>query len=68
MGNRDPDNTNRNNNPYMREALTDVLDVVGGPDAWDVYPLFIYGDHFADVGGTQALSRVERKAAKLAPK
>lgn len=63
MDNRDDPATRRNNNPYMSEALDDVLDVIGGPGDWDVYPVFIYGDHFASVGSTRALSRVERKAA-----
>ena len=63
MDNRDDPATVDNNNPYMSEALDDVLDVIGGPGDWDVYPVFIYGDHFASVGSTQALSRAERKAA-----
>jgi hypothetical protein len=66
MDNRDDPATTDNNNPYMTDALDDVLDFIGGPGDWDVYPVFIYGDNFASVGGTSALSRVERKAASAA--
>jgi len=63
MDNRDDPATRRNYNPYLTGALEDVLDVVGGPQGWDVYPAFIYGDHFAQIGYSNNLSRAERKAA-----
>jgi hypothetical protein len=66
MANRDDPATYQNYNPYMSDALDDVLDFAGGPNDWDVFPVFIYGDHFAEGGGSQALSRVERKAASKA--
>jgi hypothetical protein len=55
MDNRDPPATRNNNNPYMNEALDDVLDAVNAPinDGYDVNPVFIYG-HAFDTTGTSA--------------
>jgi hypothetical protein len=67
MDERDPEGTWQNNNPYLREALEDVLDNYSYND-FDVYPTFIYGDHWSTIQYPNTLSRAERKAAKLAPK
>jgi hypothetical protein len=67
MDERDPSNTTDNNNPYLSEALEDVLEDYTYND-FDVYPTFIYGDHWSTITYPNALSRAERKAAKLAPK
>ena len=66
MDERDPEGTWQNNNPYLSEALNDALDDYIYND-FDVFPTFIYGDHWATIT-YNALSRAERKAAKLAPK
>jgi hypothetical protein len=74
MNERDEDFTHDNYNPYMDDALDDVLDVVGGPGGWDVYPIFIYGDHFSSTGYTAmpapqlAEIRAARKTASAAAK
>jgi len=67
MDERDPEGTWQNNNPYLIEALEDVLDDYTYNE-FDVYPTFIYGDHFSTITYPNTLSRAERKAAKLAPK
>ena len=64
MDERDPEGTWQNNNPYLREALEDVLNAYSYND-FDVYPTFIYGDHWSTINYPNALSRAERKAAKL---
>jgi len=78
MDERDDPATRRNYNPYMIDALADVLDVIGGPDDWDVYPIFIYGDHFSPTGpvampapelkSLRAATRAAREPARLARK
>jgi len=78
MNERDEDFTTDNYNPYIDDALNDVLDVVGGPMGWDVYPIFIYGDHFSSTGTTampapelkalRAATRAAREPARLARK
>jgi hypothetical protein len=52
MDERDPPNTRDNNNPYMGEALDDVLDATGAPsnDGYEVEPVFIYGHGFSTTG------------------
>jgi len=70
MDERDPEGTWQNDNPYLSEALDDVFDSNDSPanNGFDVYPTFIYGDHWSTITYPNALSRAERKAAKLAPK
>jgi hypothetical protein len=65
MDERDDPATRDNNNSYLREALEDVLDANGSPsnDGYDVYPTFIYGDHFSTITYPNTMSRAERKAA-----
>jgi len=65
MDTRDDPATRRNNNPYLREALEDVFDNIDSPanDGFDVYPTFIYGDHFSTFTYPNTMSRAERKAA-----
>jgi hypothetical protein len=55
MDERDPPNTRDNNNPYMSEALDNVLGNNDAPsnDGFDVEPVFIYG-HAFDTTGTDA--------------
>lgn len=55
MDERDDPATRNNNNPYMNEALDDVLSGSGAPsnDGFDVNPVFIYG-HAFDTTGTDA--------------
>jgi hypothetical protein len=65
MDERDPEGTWQNNNPYLFEALEDVLDAYSYND-FDVYPTFIYGDHWSTITYPNTLSRVERKAASAA--
>jgi hypothetical protein len=52
MDERDDPATRDNNNPYMREALEDVLDNNDAPsnDGYDVEPVFIYGHSFDSTG------------------
>ena len=71
MDERDDPATRDNNNPYLNEALNDVfVDSNDSPsnNGYDVYPTFIYGDHFSTITYPNTMSRAERKAAKLAPK
>ena len=55
MDERDDPATRDNNNPYMSEALDNVLDNNDAPsnDGFDVEPVFIYGHSF-DSTGTDA--------------
>ena len=55
MDERDDPATRNNNNPYMSEALDDVLTAAGAPsnDGYDVNPVFIYG-HAFDTTGSDA--------------
>lgn len=55
MDERDDPATRNNNNPYMSEALDDVLSANGAPsnDGYDINPVFIYG-HTFDTTGTDA--------------
>jgi hypothetical protein len=66
MENRDaPPDGPSNNNAYLNEALDDVFDNMDAPanDGYDVYPTFIYGDHFSTITYPNTMSRAERKAA-----
>jgi hypothetical protein len=55
MNERDDPATRDNDNPYMSDALDDVLDNNDAPsnDGYDVNPVFIYG-HAFDTTGTDA--------------
>lgn len=69
MDQRDPEGTWQNNNPYLREALEDALDgYLGNYDGFDVYPTFIYGDHFSTITYPNTLVRAERTAIREAAK
>ena len=65
MDERDDPATRANDNPYLNEALGDVFDNMDAPanDGYDVYPAFIYGDHFSTITYPNTMSRAERKAA-----
>jgi hypothetical protein len=65
MDERDDPATRDNNNPYLNEALDDVFNNMNSPthDGYDVYPTFIYGDHFSTITYPNTMSRAERKAA-----
>ena len=65
MDQRDDPATRNNDNPYLNEALDDVFDNMDAPanDGYDVYPTFIYGDHFSTITYPNTMSRAERKAA-----
>jgi hypothetical protein len=65
MDTRDDPATRANNNPYLNEALYNVFDNMDAPtnDGFDVYPTFIYGDHFSTITYPNTMSRAERKAA-----
>jgi hypothetical protein len=67
---RDPEDTQQNYNKWLIDALEDALDGYLGNDydGYDVYPTFIYGDHFSTTGPVALPQRAERKAARLAPK
>jgi len=66
MNNRDDDDTQANNNPFMNEALDDALGAYSY-DYWDIYPVMIYGDHFSSTG-TWAMPAPELKALRTARK
>lgn len=71
MNERDEDFTTDNYNPYISDALDDALDVYSYDD-FDVYPIFIYGDHWSSTGTTAmpapqlAEIRAARKTASAA--
>jgi hypothetical protein len=53
MDERDDPATRDNNNPYMSEALEDLLDMNNGSidnDGYEVEPVFIYGHGFSSTG------------------
>ena len=66
MNERDEDFTTDNYNPYIGDALDDALDVYSYDD-FDVYPIFIYGDHWSSTG-TTAMPAPELKALRTARK
>jgi len=68
MDTRDDPATRANNNEYLNEALHDVFNNMDSPanDGYDVYPTFIYGDHFSTITYPNTMSRAERKAASAA--
>jgi hypothetical protein len=70
MNTRDDPATRANNNPYLNEALRDALDGYLGNnyDDFDVYPTFIYGDHFSTITYPNTLVSAERKAIRQAEK
>jgi hypothetical protein len=65
MDERDDPATRANDNLYLNEVLGDVFDNMDAPanDGFDVYPTFIYGDHFSTITYPNTMSRSERKAA-----
>ena len=66
---RDDPATQQNYNKWVIEALEDALDGYLGNnyDDYDVYPTFIYGDHFSTTGPV-AMPAPELKALRAATK
>lgn len=65
---RDDPATQQNFNPWFVDALENALDgYLGTYDGYDVYPTFIYGDHFSTTGGV-AMPAPELKALRAARK
>jgi hypothetical protein len=52
MDERDDPATRSNDNPYMSDAMNDVLNADGAPsnDGFDISPVFIYGHAFSTTG------------------
>jgi hypothetical protein len=65
---RDSIDTQRNYNPWFIDALENALDgYLDNYDGYDVYPTFIYGDHFSTTGPV-AMPAPELKALRDATK
>jgi len=69
MDERDPDNTTRNYNFFLRWQLEHAVDSYtnGYYDSVEAYPVMIYGDHLTDTG-MYSIAKPELKAARAALK